>query len=173
MKLISGFFLTSSFLHSDYNFTVVDRSCLSEDVCPKPNGSKFIASVAVGETTMTFTSTCCTTDGCNNINLAGPNKTVNGVWCKTCSSMTDETCDADMMCVGDQDRCLNDTGSLLPFGFGNKTLKGCISRNLCYPSNFANVTCYRGFSNTGVSWFSEVNVILPFLSFTLHLQLWG
>lgn len=60
------------------------------------------------------------------------------------------------------------SASSLPYeyDFGNNTLKGCISRTLCQPSNIGNVTCYEGsFYNNGVICLSDVNFSLPLLSF--------
>ncbi|KTF90479.1 hypothetical protein cypCar_00013730 [Cyprinus carpio] len=42
-----------------------------------------------------------------------PKKTPNGLKCKSCHSFYDEQCDSDMSCVGNQDRCFNDTGQYL------------------------------------------------------------
>ncbi|XP_048054437.1 phospholipase A2 inhibitor and Ly6/PLAUR domain-containing protein-like [Megalobrama amblycephala] len=154
---------------SGITFTVVERFCILDAVCAllNANGTTFIASVGVGQTSVTSTISCCNTDGCNRNNFDAPNKTPNGLKCKSCRNFYDEQCDSDMVCVGDQDRCLNDTASLLPYdyGFGNNTLKGCISRTFCQPSYFGNVTCCEGsFCNKGVSWLSEINFSLQLLS---------
>ncbi|XP_056115095.1 uncharacterized protein LOC130091302 [Rhinichthys klamathensis goyatoka] len=155
---------------SGFNFTVVERFCLLNAVCAllNANGTTFIASVAVGQTSVTSTLSCCNTNGCNKNNFDAPNKTPNGLKCKSCHSFYDKQCDSDMVCVGNQDRCLNDTASSLPYDydFGNNTLNGCISRTLCQPSNFGNVTCYEGsFYKNGVIWLNNVNFNLPLLSF--------
>ncbi|KAL1272780.1 hypothetical protein QQF64_028642 [Cirrhinus molitorella] len=152
-----------------FNFTIVKRMCLSNEICAllNANGTKLIASVAVGRTSVTTTISCCNTDGCNNNYLDAPNKTPNGLICKSCHSFYDEQCDSDMSCVGNQDRCFNDTASLLPYdyGFGNNTVKGCISRCHCQPSHFGNVSCCEGsYCNKAVSWLSEINYRLPLLS---------
>lgn len=141
--------------------------------------------------------------------ILAPNKSPNGLKCKSCRSIYDENCDSDLDCVGNQDRCFNGTGmsysllsvqylkkvsfnttviklethnlcvcvvsaSLLPssFGFGNNTLKGCISRDLCQPSKFSNMTCCEGsFCNKGLSWMGDVNISLLFLSLIAFVSL--
>lgn len=49
---------------------------------------------------------------CLFVQLLAPNKTPNGLTCKSCHSFYDEHCDSDISCVGNQDRCFNDTGEL-------------------------------------------------------------
>lgn len=56
-----------------FNFTLVERFCLLNTVCAmlNANGTTFIASVAVGQTSVTSTLSCCNTNGCNKNNLDG------------------------------------------------------------------------------------------------------
>lgn len=56
-----------------FNFTVVERFCLLNTVCARlnANGTTFIASVAVGQTSLTSTISCCNTNGCNKNNFDG------------------------------------------------------------------------------------------------------
>ncbi|XP_057193013.1 phospholipase A2 inhibitor and Ly6/PLAUR domain-containing protein-like isoform X1 [Triplophysa rosa] len=154
---------------SGFNYTMVQRLCLLNEECAyfNANGTTFTLSFGFGGTSFTSSVSCCNTDGCNKAKVDAPNKNPNGLKCKSCSSIYDQNCDSDLDCVGNQDRCFNGTASLLPssFGFGNNTLKGCISRDLCQPSKFSNMTCCEGsFCNKGLSYMSEVNISLLLLS---------
>lgn len=166
-------------MYSGYNLTVVDKFCIQTELCAyfRANGTTFTSSFGVGRRRVILTYSCCNTDGCNNASTDEPNKTPNGLKCKSCRSFFDENCDDfDMNCVGSQDRCFNDKASSLPFGYGlgmNHTLKGCISSHFCKPSKFSNVTCLEGrFTSNRVSWMSEVNfnlLLLSLISFVLLL----
>lgn len=68
-----------------FNFSVVERICLLDAVCAllNANGTEFIASVAVGQTSVSSTFSCCKTDGCNNNYLDGKRKrSENGILIK-------------------------------------------------------------------------------------------
>nr|XP_055070216.1 phospholipase A2 inhibitor gamma subunit B-like [Misgurnus anguillicaudatus] len=158
-------------MHPGLNYTVLQKLCLQTDICAyyDANGTTFTSSFGIGRTSYTLTVSCCNTNGCNNASIDAPNKTPNGLKCKSCGGIFDYNCENfDMDCMGSQDRCFSDKASSLPFGFGygkNHTLRGCISRNFCKPSKIWDVNCLEGtFINNRVSWMSEVNFSLLLLS---------
>ncbi|KAI4880819.1 hypothetical protein NFI96_031835, partial [Prochilodus magdalenae] len=147
--------------------TTVSRACLEQSFCSQLNATEkgISYSTNVGVATFFGFLACCNKDNCNDINIPDPDNTPNGLKCYTCNSMLDTVCNTTVSCVGNQNRCVNNTNLDLPiFGTVVNPLipvisplvpvasppeKGCISKSFCDSTQVTNINCCTGYLCNG------------------------
>ncbi|KAL7891276.1 hypothetical protein AOLI_G00007520 [Acnodon oligacanthus] len=150
--------------------TTVARNCLEQSLCSllSANSKGVTYSTNIGVATFVGFLACCNKDNCNDINMPEPDNTLNGLKCATCKNILDTVCNTTVSCVGNQDRCVNNTILDLPvFGSVVSTpAKGCVSKSFCDTTTLGSITCCSGNMCNGSEDWLRLNLSLLLLALT-------
>ncbi|XP_051959764.1 phospholipase A2 inhibitor and Ly6/PLAUR domain-containing protein-like isoform X3 [Xyrauchen texanus] len=131
---LSGFSVCSS-----VKVTGVSTVDMKIKTCAQPNDCQ-TGFMNLGD--IKISSSCCSTDNCNDKDAPDLSSTPNGKQCYTCNG---PNCSNLLKCSGNEDYCIKASGS---FGGVSATVKGCVSKSVCDAAtsipNVANVTCCQG-----------------------------
>uniref|UniRef100_A0A8C5R919 UPAR/Ly6 domain-containing protein n=1 Tax=Leptobrachium leishanense TaxID=445787 RepID=A0A8C5R919_9ANUR len=117
--------------HGNNSVSVIEKSC-----SVYPDSCNFAYSVTASDFHISFNSSCCDTELCNNgsVQVLPRNTTENGLECPSCFMENATECCANqtVQCTGQETKCVNFTGSLFDQGScRNYTLQACVTENVC------------------------------------------
>ncbi|XP_047454173.1 urokinase plasminogen activator surface receptor-like [Mugil cephalus] len=154
-----------SYAGGSQNIYWTEKSCAVSEECGEH-------SLNFGVSRIVRISKCCSSDLCNIQRVPEPRETnPNGRKCFTCD---EQTCNATLNCLGNEDRCISATVKKTQ---QNETMKGCASKALCSNKEFARIIghsatrwrcCYGDYCNSASSTSAGLMLLVaPLISLVL------